>query len=262
MSSLRDKLEQFAALGVARVHIARFDARLAALTAEEFIDRVMVKSLRTRWVLVGDDFRFGRVDGVACDVAVEEDVERLVRETVRRLGRLDVMVANAGIAGTYQNLADMPAAAWDQMIAIHMRGTFLCGREAARAMRSAKTPGRIVTISSTSAYEADPGGGHYNAAKAGIVGLTRSMAIDFAPWGIRVNAVAPGWIHTDMTVTDLPKRGVPIENLGVLPRAGDPDEVAAAIVFLASSACDFLTGTTLVVDGGQMIVAPKLPAAR
>src|SRR6266704_2696656 len=107
--------------------------------------------------------------------------------------------------------ADMPAAEVDRMIAIHIRGTFLCGREAARAMRAGKTAGRIVTISSTSAYECDPGGGHYNAAKAGIVGLTRSMAIDFAAWGIRVNSVAPGWIYTDMTVTDLPKRGVKID---------------------------------------------------
>ena len=118
-----------------------------------------------------------------------------------------------------------------------------------------------MTIASTSAYECDPGGGHYNAAKAGVVGLTRSMAIDFAAWGIRVNSVAPGWVYTDMSKTDLPKRGVPIENLGVLARAADPEEIAAAILFLASGACDFLTGAVLIVDGGQMIVAPKLPAS-
>jgi 3-oxoacyl-[acyl-carrier protein] reductase len=225
---------------------------------------VMVSSLRPDSVqaAVAELKPLGRVEGLACDVSVEEDVVRLVGETVRRLGRLDVMVANAGIAGTYQNLADMPVAEWDEMIGIHMRGTFLCGREAARAMRAAKTPGRIVTIASTSAYECDPGGGHYNAAKAGVVGLTRSMAIDFAPWGIRVNTVAPGWIHTDMTVTDIPKRGVPIEGMGVLPRAGEPEEVAAAILFLASGTCDFMTGATVVVDGGQMIVAPKFSAGR
>jgi NAD(P)-dependent dehydrogenase (short-subunit alcohol dehydrogenase family) len=200
----------------------------------------------------------GRVDGIPCDVTVEEEVVRLVSGTVKRLGRLDVMVANAGVADTMMNLIDMPAAEWDRMIAVHLRGTFLCGREAARAMRAAKAPGRIVTLASTSAFEGDPLGGHYNAAKAGIVGLTRSMAIDFAAWGIRVNTVAPGWIHTDMTVNDLPKRGTPIENLGALGRAGEPEEIAAAILFLASGACDFLTGATLVVDGGQMIVAPKM----
>jgi NAD(P)-dependent dehydrogenase (short-subunit alcohol dehydrogenase family) len=200
----------------------------------------------------------GRVDGLPCDVALEEDVERLVSGTVQRLGRLDVMVANAGVADTMMSLIDMPLAEWDRMIAIHMRGTFLCGREAARAMRAAKIPGRIVTLASTSAYEGDPNGGHYNAAKAGVAGLTRSMAIDFAPWGIRVNGVAPGWIHTDMTVNDLPGRGVVIENLGALDRAGEPEEVAAAILFLASGACDFMTGAIVVVDGGQMIVAPKM----
>jgi NAD(P)-dependent dehydrogenase (short-subunit alcohol dehydrogenase family) len=168
------------------------------------------------------------------------------------------MVANAGVSDPYKNLLDTTVAEWDRMTGIHMRGTFLCGREAARAMREAKIPGRIVTIASTSAYECDPLGGTYNSAKAGIVGLTRSMAIDFADWGIRVNSVAPGWIYTDMTTGDLPPRGTPIENLGPLKRAGTPEEVAAAIVFLASSACDFMTGTTLFVDGGQTIVAPKM----
>lgn len=200
----------------------------------------------------------GRVEAMTCDVTSETDVVRLVQETVRRFGRLDVMVANAGVSDPYKNLLDTTVAEWDRMVAIHMRGTFLCGREAARAMRDAKRPGRIVTIASTSAFECDPQGGSYNAAKAGIVGLTRSMAIDFADWGVRVNSVAPGWIYTDMTTADLPTRGTPIENLGVLKRAGEADEVAAAILFLASDACDFMTGTTLFVDGGQMIVAPKM----
>jgi len=222
---------------------------------------VMVSSLRAESVqaAVKELGPLGQVAGTPCDVSVEADVARLVAETQRRFGRLDVMVANAGIASAYVNLADLSVADWDQMIAVHMRGTFLCGREAARAMRATKTPGKIVTIASTSAYECDPGGGHYNAAKAGIGGLTRSMAIDFASWGIRVNAVAPGWVYTDMGAIDLPPRGTPLDGVGVLPRAAEPSEIATAIVFLASGACDFLTGTTLVVDGGQIIIAPKLP---
>ena len=221
---------------------------------------VMVASQRPESVkaAVAELGRLGTVDGLAADVAVEEDVVRLVRETVRRHGRLDVMVTNAGVADPYKNLAETTVAEWDRMLAIHMRGTFLCGREAAKAMAERKIPGRIVTISSTSAYECEALGGSYNAAKAGVVGLTRSMAIDFAAWGIRVNSVAPGWIYTDMTVNDLPQRGVPIEGLGALTRAGEPEEVAAAVAFLASGACDFLTGHTIVVDGGQMIVSPKM----
>jgi NAD(P)-dependent dehydrogenase (short-subunit alcohol dehydrogenase family) len=221
---------------------------------------VMVSSLRADSVraAVEDLKRHGTADGLAADVAVEEDVVRLVRETVKRHKRLDVMVTNAGIADPYKNLTETTVAEWDRMIGIHMRGTFLCGREAAKAMRDLGLPGRIVTISSTSGYECEALAGSYNAAKAGIVGLTRSMAIDFAAWGIRVNSVAPGWIHTDMTVNDLPQRGVPIEGLGALTRAGEPAEIAAAVAFLASDACDFLTGHTIVVDGGQMIVSPRM----
>jgi len=220
---------------------------------------VVVSSLREASVTqaVKELRPLGRVEGIPCDVAVESDVVRLVRETVRRLGRLDVMVTNAGSGGEYTNLADLSAADWDAMIAIHLRGTFLCGREAGRAMRQAGTPGRIVTVSSTAAYEGDPLLGHYNAAKAGILGLTRSMACDFAPWGIRVNGVAPGWVHTDMSNPDLPQRGVPIDNLGALKRAGEAEEIASAIAFLASGVCDFLTGSTLVVDGGQIVAGPK-----
>ena len=204
----------------------------------------------------------GRVEGIACDVAAEEDVARLVRGTLERFGRLDVLVANAGTGGDYTNLADLAAADWDTMINVHLRGTFLCGREAARAMRRAGNPGRIVTVASVAAYEGDPLLGHYNAAKAGILGLTRSMASDFAPWGIRVNGVAPGWVRTDMTDRDLPPRGTPIENLGALKRAGEAREIATAITFLASSVCDFMTGAVLVVDGGQTIVGPTPPKTR
>jgi NAD(P)-dependent dehydrogenase (short-subunit alcohol dehydrogenase family) len=200
----------------------------------------------------------GCVEGIDCDVAREEDVKRLVGETVRRFGRIDAMVTNAGIADPYKNMIETSVEEFDRMIAVHMRGTFLCGREAARVMRDQGIRGRIVTISSTSGLECEKHAATYNAAKAGIIGLTRSMAIDFAPFGIRVNTVAPGWIRTDMTVNDLPERGVPIENLGALDRGGEPEEVAAAVLFLASDACDFMTGTTLVVDGGQMIVAPQM----
>jgi len=221
--------------------------------------QVVVSSIRKESVAAAvEELRpLGRVEGIVCDVAVEADVIRLVSETVRRLGKLDVMVANAGTGGKYTNLADLSAKDWDDMINVHLRGTFLCGREAARAMRAAKIPGRIVTVSSTSSYEGDPFLGHYNAAKNGIIGLTRSMANDFADWGIRVNCLAPGWVHTDMSNPDLPPRGTRIEHLGVLKRAGDPEEQAAAILFLASFACDFLTGATLVVDGGQIIIGPK-----
>ncbi|MDH3521496.1 MAG: SDR family oxidoreductase, partial [Myxococcales bacterium] len=100
--------------------------------------------------------------------------------------------------------------------------------------------------------------GHYNAAKAGIHSLTRSMAVDFARWNIRVNCIAPGWVRTDMTVGYIPPPGRPLENCGVMDRPGEPGEIANAILFLASDSCSFLTGETLVVDGGQVIVGPDV----
>jgi NAD(P)-dependent dehydrogenase (short-subunit alcohol dehydrogenase family) len=220
---------------------------------------VMIASLRPESVekTVGELCRHGSVEGMAADVAIEEDVVRLVRETVRRFDRLDIMVANAGIAGASINLADMPVEEWDRMMAVHLRGTFLCGREAARAMRETGRRGRIVTIASTSSYQSDPQFGHYTTAKAGILGLTRSMAVDFAGWGIRVNSVAPGWVRTDMTVDDIPPPGQRLENCGVMPRVGEPEEIASAILFLTSENCGFMTGATLVIDGGQIIVAPQ-----
>jgi len=232
-------------------------AAAAALLAEGA--QVVVSSVQSESVsrAVAALQPLGRVEGIVCDVAVEADVARLVRQTVERFGRLDAMVANAGTGGDYTNLADLDTAEWDAMIGVHLRGSFLCGREAARAMRDAQTPGRIVTVSSVAAYEGDPLLGHYNAAKAGIVGLTRSMAADFAPWGIRVNGVAPGWVYTDMTSSDLPAPGEPVDNLCPLRRAGRAEEIGTAIAFLASGVCDFLTGSTLVVDGGQIVTGPK-----
>jgi 3-oxoacyl-[acyl-carrier protein] reductase len=233
-------------------------AAAAALLAEGA--SVVVSSVRTESVARAVEALkpLGRVEGIPCDVAAEADVARLVRRTEERLGRLDVLVANAGTGGEYTNLADLSAADWDAMINVHLRGTFLCGREAARAMRRAGTPGRIVTVASVAAYEGDPLLGHYNAAKAGIIGLTRSMAADFAPWGVRVNGVAPVWVRTEMTERELPARGAAIEGLGALKRAGEPEEIAAAIAFLASGVCDFLTGAILVVDGGQIVVGPTV----
>ena len=220
--------------------------------------KVVVSSVRPASVeaAVKELSALGTVEGIAADVSVEADVVRLVAETVNLFGGLDVMVANAGIGGDSVNLADMTAAQWDEMMAVHLRGSFLCGREAARAMRSAGRRGRIVTVGSSSGFESEASGGHYCAAKAGIHGLTRSMAVDFAQWGIRANCVAPGWVRTDMTVDEIPPPGESVVGCGVIDRVGNPEEIANAIVFLASESCGFMTGEILVVDGGQLIIAP------
>jgi 3-oxoacyl-[acyl-carrier protein] reductase len=224
--------------------------------------RVMISSIRPVSVAhaVKELSSLGTIEGIAADVAVEEDVVGLVAETVRRFGRLDAVVANAGIAGEEFNLADMEVAEWDRMMAVHLRGTFLCGREAARVMRKQGSGGRIVTVGSTSGEASELRSGHYCTAKAGIPGLTRSMAVDFGAWNIRVNGVAPGWVHTDMANDYLPLRGQPLLGIGIMPRAGEPEEIADAIAFLASERCGFMTGQMITVDGGQMAVSPETTA--
>jgi len=220
--------------------------------------KVVVSSVRPASVeaTVKELSALGTVEGIAADVSIEADVVRLVEETMNLFGILDVMVANAGIGGDSVNLADMTTAQWDEMMGVHLRGSFFCGREAARAMRSRRRRGRIVTVGSVSGFESEASGGHYCAAKAGIHGLTRSMAVDFAQWGIRANCVAPGWVRTDMTTDDIPPQGEPLVGLGVMDRVGKPEEIASAILFLASERCGFLAGETFVVDGGQLIAAP------
>ena len=196
----------------------------------------------------------GTVEGLACDVAVEADVIHLVTETVRRFGRLDVMVANAGVIGATANLADLTTAQWDQVMDVNVRGVFLCGREAARAMRESGCAGRIVTVGSASGLHFEVGAGHYCASKASVHGLTRAMAVDFAQWGIRVNCVAPGWVRTEAAAAVLPPPGEPLEGYGVIKRAADPEEIGSAIAFLASDVCGMTTGATYIVDGGKTIV--------
>jgi NAD(P)-dependent dehydrogenase (short-subunit alcohol dehydrogenase family) len=220
--------------------------------------KVVIASMRPRSVdtAVKELAKLGTVEGIVADVSQEADVVRLVAETVNLFGGLDVMVANAGIDGGSVNLADMSVAQWDEMMAVHLRGSFLCAREAARAMRSGGRRGRIVTLGSSSGFESESEGGHYCAAKAGIHGLTRSLAVDFAQWGIRANCVAPGWVRTDMTVDYIPAPGDPLVGCGVLDRVGEPEEIANAIAFLASESCGFMTGEVIVIDGGQLIIAP------
>ena len=214
---------------------------------------VMVSSLREESVqaAVREISGLGRVEGIACDVAVEEHVTRLVGETVRRLGGLDVMVANAGIAGTYANLADMPTPEFDRMIAVHLRGTFLCGREAARAMRAAKRPGRIVTIASLAGQTGGlAAGASYAASKAGVAALTKSIARFAGPHGITANCVNPGLIDTPMIAAwpaDIRDRVVAQTPLG---RLGRPEEVAAVVVMLASDGASFVHGAHVDVNGG------------
>lgn len=192
-----------------------------------------------------------RVTIVPGDVAREADVEGLVGAALERHGRLDIVVSNAGIHRSTPFL-DTSLDAWRELMATNLDGTFLVCRAAARAMVEGGRPGSIVVVASTNSLVAEPVMAAYNASKAALTSLTASMAIELAPHDIRVNAVAPGTIETEMTRPMIAAGhrfgGIP------LGRIGDAREVAWAVAFLASDEASYVTGATLVVDGGQLAI--------
>lgn len=193
----------------------------------------------------------GTAEPLACDVTNSERVGEVVNEVVALWGGLEILVNNAGI--TRDNLLlRMKDDQWDAVININLKGTFLFMRAAARPiMKSAH--GRIVNIASVSGLMGNPAQANYSASKAGVIGLTRTVAKELAGRSVTVNAVAPGFIATDMTA----KLGE--ELLGKiraeipLGRLGDPQDVADAVLFLASDAASFITGHVLTVDGGLTV---------
>lgn len=197
----------------------------------------------------------GEVHGLVCDISDEQEVVAMTAEARRSLGRIDVLVANAGIAGSHAAADEMSTSEWDRVVATNLRGTFISCREAARWMREDEIHGRIVVVSSATAVQAEPHLGHYNSTKAALVGLSRSLAVDLGPHGIRVNCISPGLVDTDQS-RDYIRPGM---RVGVVDRPGQPADIAAAIAFLAGDACGFVSGANLVVDGGQTIIGMDGP---
>jgi NAD(P)-dependent dehydrogenase (short-subunit alcohol dehydrogenase family) len=191
---------------------------------------------------------------VACDVRDPDAVARAVTRAAGLLnGPADVLVSAAGVY-RITPLLDLTPGEWDDVLAVNLRGTFLAGRTVAAALIAAGQPGAIVNISSTAGLVADASepSAHYNASKAGVLALTRQMATEWAPYGIRANAVCPGVIDTPMLrLMDDPAAGAAYLQACVPQRRlGSADEVAAAVVFLASDDASYLTGAAVPVDGG------------
>lgn len=196
----------------------------------------------------------GEALAIACDVTRAEQVDAAVDQIVATYGRLDILVNNAGVLRD-NLLFKMTEDDWDTVMNVHLKGHFLCTRAAQRVMVAAGS-GKIVNVSSTSAL-GNRGQANYSAAKAGIQGFTKTLAIELGPFGINVNAVAPGFIDTDMTKATAARMGVTPADFAEavakqvpLRRIGQPADVANVIAFLVSDAASYVSGQVIYVDGG------------
>lgn len=198
-----------------------------------------------------DELRSFGVTGipVKLDVSRQDDVNAAFETCKKELGSIDILVNNAGI--TKDNvLMRMKEEDWDAVIDINLKGSFFCAREAVKIMTKQRY-GKIISISSVVAFMGNPGQANYSASKAGLIGLTKTIAKEYAARGIRANAVAPGFIQTAMTdvlsdaVKDEMKKAIP------LGQFGSTDDVASAVIFLASKEADYITGQVIHVNGGM-----------
>jgi L-rhamnose 1-dehydrogenase len=188
------------------------------------------------------------------DVSKPEDVSKMLETTLNNYGSIDVLVNDAGIC-PFRDFLDMPVEVWDQVQDVNLRGVFLCSQAVAKVMVERAIRGRIINVSSISAYVGGAQQAHYCASKAGINMLTASMAISLGQYGITCNAILPGPIETDVNkedLSDVAKREYFIRRTP-LGRIGEPEDVVGPVLFFASQDADWCTGSTLVVDGGILV---------
>jgi len=191
---------------------------------------------------------------IRCDIGKTEDVENLVTQTVRRMGKLNILVNNAGVGGSEKPILDMSDEDWDQVMNIDLRGAFICSRAAAREMIK-EGGGKIINVASIFGFITTGNMSAYCASKGGLVQLTKEMALEFVRYNIQVNVLCPGYFLTPMNrglfESEMGKRIVQ-KNIP-MGRLGKCEELRGTAIYLASSATDFMTGSSIVVDGGQVL---------
>jgi NAD(P)-dependent dehydrogenase (short-subunit alcohol dehydrogenase family) len=199
----------------------------------------------------------GTALAITLDVGVEQDVISACDDVIKKYGRLDVMVCGAGArsSGAFP-VVEFSAEEWAKVLAVNLMGAFFPAQAAAKHMVKAGK-GSIVTISSINAIRAVPGAVAYNAAKAGVISMTQTFAVELARRGVRVNTVAPAQIETPLTAGHIGEKRTTREEGIPMGRFGKAEEVASAIAFLASDDASFITGHTLLVDGGRMVMQHK-----
>lgn len=194
------------------------------------------------------------VEGVLCDVAVPEQVQNVTNATIANFGRIDILINNAGVSwGAMPE--DMPLEKWQQVIDVNLTGCFLFAQSVGREMLKQES-GSIINITSISGMTSSANGPFYAgyvASKAGLIGLTRELAASWGRKGIRVNAIAPGFFHSRLADAIIDIYETTIRENNAIPRIGHEGELKGAAVFLASDASSYVTGQTIVVDGGMTI---------
>lgn len=198
----------------------------------------------------------GEALAVKCDVSKKEEVDNLVKKTIARFGKVDVLINNAGIC-QFKPFLELSEEEWSRTIDINLKGYFLCAQAAAKEMVKKKSGGVIINIASVAMGQQGiglPNIAHYCASKGGIVGMTEALAVELAPYNIRVNAVSPGMIETPMidSVKQDPKTMEAMLTRVPMHRVGKPEEVSNLVLFLASDASSYMTGSTVVIDGGWL----------
>lgn len=218
---------------------------------------VMLCARREEWLNETlDEFR-GRgftAEGEICDVSKAEDVQRVVDKTVEKFGKVDILINNAGISWG-EMPEDMPLEKWQKVLDVNLTGCFLMAQACAREMLK-NNSGSIINIASIAGLKSSANGPFYAgyvASKAGLIGLTRELAASWGRRGIRVNAIAPGFFHSRLadSVIDIYERSIQENN--VIPRVGKEGELKGTAVFLASDASSYITGQTIIVDGGMTV---------
>ena len=227
-------------------------------TAERFARegaRVLIFADRAEELqATAEAFRAEGLDVIAChgDVSVSADADRAVTQAIQNFGQLDILISNAGFA-YYEPFMEISEAHWDRLMAVNLKGMFLFAQRAAREMIP-RGGGVILFTSSVNGMAAETGLASYNASKAGIILLMKTMALELAPHRIRVNAVCPGYIDTPIThnfIEHDPQWPQYVRSIA-WGRAGRPEEIAGAFAYLASDDAEYVTGECLVIDGGQM----------
>jgi len=194
------------------------------------------------------------VDGMLCDVAKPSDVQAVVERTIAIYGKMDILVNNAGVTWAAEP-EDLPLDKWQKVVDVNLTGAFLFSQAAGRDMLTRQW-GRIINTASIAGMHGSVHGPHYAAyaaTKAGLIGLTRELAVSWARRGIRVNAIAPGFFHSRLADGAIKMNEASIKASSPIPRVGDAGELKGVAVFLAADAANYITGQTIVVDGGRTI---------